>query len=331
MRSLKLRPIVCATVLLALPLAAAVLLQPRRSVHAAPNPAARPQDTPQQPIRVQVNLVNIFATVRDKHTKQIVSTLEQNDFTVSEDGVDQKITFFTRDSKLPVTLALLLDTSGSEQETLGAEQQAAVRFLTRVMRKGDLTSVISFDTDADLLADFTEDVGRLESGIRRARINAPGFQGPLAQQPAGTVLYDAVYLACHDKLASEAGRKALIIITDAYDTGSRVSLQEAIEAAQRTDTVVHILLVGDQRMGGVNESVSRKLTDETGGRTIVVRSEKNLENAFDQISEELRSQYSIAYSSTNQKRDGTYRKVKVGTTRKDLDVLARRGYYAAKE
>ena len=292
------------------------------------------QNTPpqaDQPIRVQVNLVNLFATVRDKHTKQIVSTLEQNDFTVAEDGVDQKIPFFSRESKLPVTLALLIDTSGSEENTLGAEQEAASRFLTRVMRKGDLTSIISFDSDADLLADFTEDVGRLGSAIRRARINVPGGQGPLSQQPAGTVFYDAVYLACHDKLASEAGRKALIILTDAYDTGSRVSLQEAIEVAQRTDTVVHILLVGDPRFGGVNESVAKKITDETGGRTIVVRSEKNLEKAFDELSEELRSQYTIAYSSSNGKHDGSYRKIKVGTTRKDLDVLTRRGYYAPKE
>ena len=113
------------------------------------------------------------------------------------------------------------------------------------MRKGDLTAVFSFDTDTDLLADFTDDVGVLDRAIRRARINAPSGQGPLAQQGPGTVFYDAVYLACHDKLASEAGRKALIILTDAQDEGSQLRVQDAIEAAQRTDTVVHILLIGD--------------------------------------------------------------------------------------
>ena len=257
-------------------------------------------------------------------------TLEQNDFNVSEDGVAQKISFFSKDSKLPVTLGLLVDTSGSEQNTLGAEQDAAARFLSRIMRKGDLTAVFSFDTDTDLLADFTDDIGVLDRAVRRTRINAPSGQGPLAQQGPGTGFYDAVYLACHDKLAGEAGRKALIILTDAQDEGSQLRVQDAIEVAQRTDTVVHILLIGDPYHFSVNEGVARKITDETGGRTIVVRNEKNLEQAFDQISEELRSQYTIGYTSTNPARDGSYRKIKVETNRKELDVLTRRGYYAPK-
>jgi VWFA-related protein len=283
----------------------------------------------QGPIRVQVNLVNLFATVRNKRTKQIVSDLEQSDFKIAEDGADQKISFFSRESKLPITLGLLIDTSGSETETLGAEQEAATRFLSRVLRKGDLAMVISFDTDSDLLADLTDDQSRLDRAIRRARINAPSGQGPLSQQIPGTVFYDAVYAACHEKLADEAGRKALVILTDAQDEGSKLRVQDAIEAAQRTDTVVHILLIADPRFGG-NEGVARKLTDETGGRTIVVRNEKKLEEAFDQISEELRSQYTLGYYSTNTAHDGTYRKIKADTTRKDLDVLTRRGYYAPK-
>jgi VWFA-related protein len=302
------------------------------SLQAAQNPqgAQAQVQQSQQPIRVEVSLVNLFATVRDKHSKQIVSTLEQNDFNVSEDGVAQKISFFSKDSKLPVTLGLLVDTSGSEQNTLGAEQEAAARFLSRIMRKGDLTAVFSFDTDTDLLADFTDDVGVLDRAVRRTRINAPSGQGPLSQQGPGTVFYDAVYLACHDKLAGEAGRKALIILTDAEDEGSQLRVQDAIEVAQRTDTVVHILLIGDPYHFSVNESVAKKITDETGGRTIVVRNEKNLEQAFDQISEELRSQYTIGYTSTNPARDGAYRKIKVETNRKELDVLTRRGYYAPK-
>lgn len=292
-----------------------------------PTAPVRAQQDSQGPLRIQVNLVNLFATVRDKHTKQIVSTLEQNDFTVSEDGKEQKLSFFSKDSKLPITLGLLIDTSGSEQNTLGAEQDAAAQFLSRVMRKGDLTMVISFDTDSNLLADFTDDIPRLDRAIRHAQINSPGAQGPLANNLAGTVFYDAVYLAAHDKLAEEAGRKALIILTDAQDEGSKVSVQDAIEAAQRTDTVVHLLLIADPRFGG-NEGVARKLTDETGGRTIVVRNEKDLGKAFDQISEELRSQYTLGYYSTNSARDGSYRKIKVETDRKDTDVLTRRGYYA---
>lgn len=288
------------------------------------------KEAPQQGIRVQVNLVNLFATVRDKKTKQIISSLEQNDFKIAEDGAEQKISFFSRESTLPITLGLLIDTSGSEANTLGAEQEAAVRFLSRILRKGDLAMVVSFDTDSDLLADLTDDQSRLDRAINRTRINAPSAQGPLAQSIPGTVFYDAVYAACHDRLAEEAGRKALVILTDAQDEGSTLKLQDAIEAAQRTDTVVHVLLVADPHYGGGNEGVARKLTDETGGRTIVVRNEKNLEQAFDQISEELRSQYTLGYYSSNTARDGSYRKIKVDTTRKELDVLTRRGYYAPK-
>jgi VWFA-related protein len=304
---------------------AASLLFPRLAL---PGPQASEQQQ-QGSIRVQVSLVDLFATVRDKKTKQILSSLGQDDFKITEDGVEQKISFFSRESTLPITLGLLIDTSGSEQNTLGAEQEAATRFLSRVMRKGDLSMVVSFDTDSDLLADLTDDKERLDRAIRRARINAPSAQGPLAQQGPGTVFYDAIYAACHEKLATEAGRKALVILTDAQDEGSRLQLQDAIEAAQRTDTVVHVLLIADPRYGG-NEGVAKKLTDETGGRTIVVRSEKKLEEAFDQISEELRSQYTIGYYSTNTNRDGGYRKIKVDATRKDTDVLTRRGYYASK-
>ncbi len=294
-------------------------------------PAASAQQQPQQPIRIQVNLVNLFATVRDKKTKRIISDLTKDDFKISEDGKDQTIVSFSRDSTLPVTLGVLIDTSGSEQYMLPAEQDAMSRFLARVMRKNDLAMVISFDSDANLLEDFTDDQDRLSRSIHRARINAPVAQGPFPLDIPGTVFYDAVYLACHDELADQPGRRAIVVVSDAQDEGSKLKLQDAIEAAQRSDTVVHILLVADPRFGGGNESVARKLTDETGGRTIVVRSEKKMEEAFDEISEELRSQYTIAYYSTNTLRDGTYRKIKLETTRKDLDVLTRRGYYAPKD
>lgn len=278
-------------------------------------------------IRVQVNLVNLFATVRDKH-KAIVTGLKQDDFQVYEDGQLQEISNFSAESNLPITLGLLIDTSGSETYMLSAEKDAASRFLGRVLRKGDLSMVMSFDLDVDLLADFTDDRGRLDRAINRAQINAPSspMPGPLPSSGSGgTNFYDAVYLAAHDKLADEAGRKAIVVLTDAEDTGSKLRLQDAIEAAQRTDTVVHILLVAAD---GGDEGVSRRMTDETGGRTIIVRSQKNLEQAFDQISEELRSQYTIGYTPTNKAHDGSYRKIKVEMKNKDYSVLTRRGYYA---
>lgn len=305
-------------------LLAVVALAPAWS--SAPAAGGQAATAGQQPIRIQVNLVNLFATVRDKKTKKIAIGLEQGDFKISEDNTAQEISSFSRETNLPITLGLLIDTSGSVEQTLGAEQDAAIRFLNRVMRQGDLAMVISFDSDADLLAGFTEDKMILERAIRRTRIAGAAMAGPLGGTPPGTIFYDAVYLACTDKLAEETGRKALVILTDAQDSGSRVRVQEAIEAAQRTDTVVHVLLITPG--WGANEGAARKLTEETGGRTIVVRSEKNLEEAFDQISEELRSQYTLGYYSSNTARDGSFRKVEVESTRKDVTVLTRRGYYA---
>lgn len=284
-------------------------------------------------IRVEVNLVNLFATVRDKH-KAVVTGLTKDDFQVFEDGQPQEITNFSAESNLPITLGILLDTSGSEEFLLGAEKDAASRFLGRVMRKGDLAMVMSFDTDVDLLADFTEDRARLNRAINRAQINAPGSGSIIAQGPfptsgsGGTNFYDAVYLAAHDKLSDEAGRKAIIVLTDAEDNGSKESELEAIETAQRTDTVIHILLVAQD---GGDQYGAKKMTDETGGRMIVVRNERNLEQAFDEISEELRSQYTLSYSPSNKAHDGTYRKIKVELKNKDYSALTRRGYYAPSE
>jgi VWFA-related protein len=281
-------------------------------------------------IRVQVNQVNVFATVRDKH-KSIVTGLTKDDFQVYEDGQLQEITDFSAETNLPITLGMLVDTSGSEYYMLSSEKDAGSRFFGRILRKGDLGMVMSFDTDIDLLADFTDDKGVLNRALNRAQINIPGggsimTQGPLPTSGGGgTNFYDAVYLAAHDKLSGEAGRKAVVVLTDAEDTGSKLKLQDAVEAAQRTDTVVHILLVAED---GGDQTVAKRLTDETGGRMIVVRNEKNLEAAFDQISEELRFQYTLGYTPSNKSHDGGYRKIKVDMKNKDYSALARRGYYA---
>lgn len=318
MRSFKKLAAVCATPALAVGLAVPALSQ-----------------EPQAPvIKTQVNLVNLFVTVRDKN-KRIVTDLKQDDFRVAEDGQDQKIAFFSKEVTLPITLGLLMDTSGSEQYMLGAIQNGASQFLNRVMRKGDEAMIISFDLDVDLLSDFTDDRSQLDRAIRKAQINTGGGLGPVTpgtipvSGSKGTNFYDALYLACNEKLATEAGRKAVVVLTDAVDNGSKVRVEEAIEAAQRTDTVVHILLVYDPREGA-NSGIAKKITDETGGRMIVVNSEKHLLEAFDQISEELRSQYTLGYYPTNSSRDGKFRKIKVDLSSKDYKVLARKGYYAPK-
>jgi VWFA-related protein len=300
---------------------------------------AMPQEPAQQApvIKTEVNLVNLFATVRDKK-KHIVTGLKKEDFRIFENEQEQKVAFFSSEKTLPITLGLLIDTSRSEENRLPAEQEAATRFLNQVLRKGDEAMVISFGADVDLLSDFTDDRAQLNRAIRSARINAPTVTmtnpGPLPPESrtrglVGTAFYDAIWVACGEKLATEAGRKAMVIITDADDQGSKVRVEEAIEAAERTNAVVHILLVHDPGYGW-RPDVAHRIADQTGGRVIEVSSEKHLQEAFDQISEELRTEYTLGYYPTNATRDGTFRKIKVETTDHEMKVLARKGYYAPK-
>jgi VWFA-related protein len=311
----------------------------------SPPPAQQPAQPQQQPpessqtLKVQTNLVNVFVTARDKHNA-IISDLTKDDFKVYEDGQEQKVAYFAKEANLPITLGILIDTSGSMQNILDAEQDTASRFVHDIMRKRDEAMVISFDFDINLLADFTEDPSVLERAIRRTQINAVSSGGVVTPgtlptgQNGGTDLYDAVYLACHDQLSNQAGRKAIILLTDAEDTGSKLSLQDSIEAAQRSDAVIHVLRLSDEPfyfsmgIGYSGASVARKMAEDTGGREIEVRSEKSLDKAFDIISEELRSQYVVGYYPTNAKHDGTFRKIKVEVDKPDTKVLARKGYYA---
>jgi VWFA-related protein len=294
------------------------------------------QQTPQsdQTLKSQVTVVNVFATVRDRH-HAVISDLTEKDFKIIEDGQEQKVAFFSREKNLPITLGILIDTSGSMDRILSAEQDAASEFLQRVMRKNDEAMVISFDLDVNLLADFTQDTRVLERAIRRTVINAPasgigGTVGTIPTRGGGTNLYDAVYLAAHDELATEAGRKAIILLSDCEDTGSRLKIQDAIEAAQRADTVIHVLLLRDfMATSGVGPGVASKMSTETGGRVIDVHNNKTLEKAFDEIAEELSSQYVLGYYPTNEKRDGTFRKIQVEViSHPDAKITARKGYYA---
>ncbi len=316
----------------------------RSTSSARSNPAEAQQsdsNAPQssQTLQVQTSLVNVFTTVRDKRNA-IINDLTKDDFKIYEDGQEQKVAYFAKEVDMPITLGMLIDTSGSMENLIDAEHDAATRFLKTVMRAKDEAMVISFDLDADLLADFTSDLSVLDRAIRRTTINTAGGLGPVTpgtipnNNVGGTILYDAIYLACHDQLATEAGRKAVVIITDAEDEGSKVQLKDAIEAAQRADAVIHVLLLADsggffaRSMGYSGASVAQQMANDTGGRMIDVHNEKSLETAFDVISEELRSQYVLGYYPSNAKRDGTFRKIKVETTRSDTKILARKGYYA---
>jgi len=300
-----------------------------------PPPPANPQK--ERTIRVGVDLVNVFATVRDGK-RRLLADLTKDDFRILEDGAEQKIEYFSRETSLPINLGILMDTSGSMDRIIEPEKDAASRFLRRVLQAKDLAFIINFDVDVDMLSDFSADQAHLERAIRRAKINAPGSPinpGPFpTSQRGGTRLYDAIYLACTEKLSGEVGRKAIVVLTDMVDTGSRVRMEEALEAAQRSDTVVHVLHLVDQGMygfgGGGGEGIAKKFAEETGGRAIFIDSEKKLEEAFDQISEELRSQYTLGYYPSNNSHEGKFRKLKVETTRRDTKILARKGYYESR-
>jgi VWFA-related protein len=314
----------------------------------APSPDAPPQgpagdpnqDDQQQPLetlKVNVNLVSLYFTVHDKRGA-LIPHLTKDDFTILEDKEPQKIKNFTAENDQPLTLGILLDTSGSQQNVLPLEQQAGAAFLSRVLRSKDEAFLISFDVNVDLLSDYTSNAHALSHAMDKAEINTgTGGGGMPTGSPKGTLLYDAVYLATHDKLQQETGRKAIIILSDGEDQGSSMKLQGAIEAAQKANTIVYVLLIADRgfygrgvyTMGYSGDAYMKKMADETGGRVIDVGNNgKKMEAAFSQIEEELRTQYVASYTPTNNKLDGTYRKIDVECKGDGLKAQVRKGYYA---
>jgi VWFA-related protein len=293
-------------------------------------------------LKVNVNVVQLFFNVKDKHGA-LIPNLTRDDFEIGEDGKPQSIKYFTAESNLPLTLGMLIDSSGSQQRVLDMEKEVGSGFLNSILRPKDLAFVISFDVNVELLQDFTNSNQDLRAGLNKARINTgggggsiPGLGGgpvPTSSIPRGTLLYDAVYLAGHDELASQVGRKAMIILTDGEDQGSKSTIRDAIEAAQKADSIVYVLLIADRGFYGFGgysgDSSMKKLASETGGRVIEVGNKpEKLRQAFDQIAQELRSQYNIGYTPTNSKLDGSFRKIEVRTKNKDYRIQARAGYYA---
>ena len=292
-------------------------------------------------IKVDVDLVNVLCTVRGKNNA-LVGNLEQKDFRVSEDGKEQTIKYFTRETDLPLTLGLLVDVSASQDRLIETERRAADQFFQQVLRKKDLAFLISFGYEAELLQDSTNSSKLLRDGLHQLRLSTPvgGLHPgpvPTAQRNGGTILYDAVYLAADERLRGETGRKAIILITDGVDTGSRKSRDQAIEAAQKADAIIYSIYYVDPSAygygfgGGGGEGELRRMSSETGGRVFHVDRKNSLEDAFREIQEEMRSQYSISYSSTNPKRDGSFRKIELRTSSKDQKVQTRRGYYAEEQ
>jgi VWFA-related protein len=315
-------------------------------VSTAPDTTPQDDQMPTTTLKVNVNIVSLYFSVRDKHNG-LVSTLTKEDCTVLEDKTPQKLKSFVAEADQPLTLGILLDTSGSQQNVLPLEQDTGSAFLKRVLRSKDEAFVVSFDVDVDLLADYTNNANQLARALGKAEINTAGGNGaagvpgigqgpvPTSGQPKGTLLYDAVYLAANDKLRSENGRKALILLTDGGDQGSRKKLADAIEAAQKANAIVYVMLIADRGFyGGMSFGYNgpaemRRLAEQTGGRMIDVGNNgKKMEAAFKQIEDELRTQYVVSYTPTNNTLDGTYRKLDIECKGDGLKVQARKGYYA---
>lgn len=297
------------------------------------------QETPT--FKTEVEVVNILCSVRDKNGA-LVSNLTQEDFIVEEEGRRQQIRYFTRETDLPLTLGLLVDVSPSQERLLEIERRAAAQFFQSVLRPKDLAFLISFGAEVELLQDLTGSVELLRAGLDRLRLSGavgglhPG-PVPTIQQRRSTALFDAVYLAAREKLRHEVGRKAIVLITDGVDVGSRVKLDEAIEAAQKADAIIYGIYYVDpgaySRAGFLHfpsDADLKKMAEETGGRVFRVTKKRTLQQVFDEIQEEMRSQYAIGYTPTNPAKDGSFRRIEIRTVKKGLKVQARKGYYAIK-
>jgi VWFA-related protein len=327
----------------------------------------RSQQAP-PPISVEVKMVSLLATVRDKHG-HLVNNLTKDDFAVEQDGHAQKITYFAQESNLPLTLGLLVDTSMSQRRVLDQERSASHDFLDKVLREDkDKAFVIHFDYEVELLQDLTSSRQKLEASLEH--LGEPEFAqtgggsngggGSRGRGGGGTLLYDSVYLASNEIMKKQQGRKAIIVLTDGVDRGSKESLQVAIETAQRADTVVYSILFADKEgygnsggygggrhggggMGGGGtggghhypqesrpdgKKVLEQISKETGGRFFEVSKKDPIDQIYADINLELRSQYGLGYVPDKADSAPGYHKIHLTVNPKDLTVQTREGYYA---
>ena len=320
-------------------------------------PSAQPSPTPpkeeetipsDEVLRVETNLTNVFFTAADKH-KRFISTLKREDVRVLEDGVAQEIFTFQRSLELPLSLAILIDTSRSEERVLPELKAAAQMFLESVMRANkDEAAVVSFTGEPTLEQGLTGNVARLRRAIERVEYVPPsgligggvvvGGTPPISdtqQMLAGsTAIWDAVWTTSNEILrdSAEHTRRAIILLTDGQDTTSQVHLRDAIDSAVKVDALVYAIGIGDRYSYGIDEGSLNKITEATGGRAYFPGNERELRDAFAQIQRDMREQYLIAYSPSNKGRDGVYRRVTIEITNPDLQkqlkLTYRPGYFA---
>jgi VWFA-related protein len=316
------------------------------------------------PISVDVKAVNLFATVRDKHGK-LIPNLTKDDFVLDQDGHPQTISYFVHESDLPLTLGLLVDTSMSQRRVLDQERTASRSFLDHLLREDkDKAFLIHFDHEVELLQELTSSRQKLEASLNQLQTpqfsqasgggSPGGGRGSHSRGGAGTLLYDAVFLASDELMKKQQGRKALIILSDGVDHGSKETLQESIESAQRADTLVYSILFADKEefgngggfggphMGGRGgggyprrpqetrpdgKKILEQISRETGGRFFEVSKKQTIDQIYSAIDEELRTQYSLGYTPDKADASVGYHKIHLTTKQKDLVVQTRDGYY----
>ena len=298
----------------------------------AQQPATSP---PSAAIKAISVAVNVYAIAEGPHGR-LVRDLDKDDFQLTEDGVPQKIEFFSRETNTALSLGVAIDTSLSQANLLNTEQQAAKKFLRSVLQRSDQAFVMNFDVDVNLRQDFTNEPRELARAIDAVEINTTGrsvLQDNRNPPVGGTHLFDSVYLASNELMKTRYGRKVLVLVTDGEDQGSKVNLQKAIEAAEKADLIVYSIVVSDpgfyELLGGTyhGDASVRKLARETGGRTIRVKAIQQVGAAFEQVARELHSQYLLGYSPSNPRQDGSFRRIRVKVKGHNYTVRARTGYY----
>jgi VWFA-related protein len=290
--------------------------------------ALRAQQAPT--ISTKVNVVSFLATVHDRDGK-VLKNLNPDDFILLEDGVPQKIEFFSRESDLPLTIGLLVDTSRSQSGVLEEERNASYAFLDQVLRQDkDQAFVVSFDTHVETLQGLTSSLSELEAALNRLSI--PG--------EFATLIFSAVQKSSEDIMHPQPGRKAFILLTDGVAFRDPTSIGTAIEFAQRADTIIYTIRFSDSKFTGPVRAAVRagfkergkqglqRMAKETGGVSFEVKADQSIEAIYSQIEDALRNQYSIGYTPTRQADDGKYHKIKLTTKDHHLTVAARDGYYA---
>ncbi len=316
-----------------------------------PNPTASPTPTPtpdpdDEVIKIDTEVVNVLFTAQDRG-RRLLTSLKQEDVKILEDGKEQEITAFARQVDLPLSLAILIDVSGSQERTLPEEKSAAISFLETVVRPAkDEVAVISFTGEATLEQGMTNNLPRLRRAVERVRFVPPaGYIGggvstgtpPIngGSLQGSTAIWDAIWVASDEILgpAPERTRRAIILLSDGLNTSGRKKLDEAVQAALRSEAIIYSIGIGDDFQYGVDKGSLNKISERTGGRAFFPNDEGELRAAFRQIQEEMRSQYLLAYEPSNQTRDGSYRRIEVQLTNPALQkdkvkLTHRQGYFA---